>query len=487
MFKELSEGMLGSIGQKVPMGGSQGGTKDTELLDGHDFTKMMSIFQEAMSTDPSMKKKADSLWKFLDDLHDSNPKEYNDFIKKHLDEGKKEMEKENEKELKTNGIQSEPVICVKIRLFELISGHKDAKLNQRDIKLFDFETTEELKDSQSEIKQKHLAKPCIYLNVWKSDKVKAPLDKNRAYADVKDDKTWAIIPISYGQESWNDDEIIYDAHINTGVIDRWVVEKRIMNSVLLVILKRFQSLMAFKYRMDIQDIHILSEKMYRSSDPTKTKPALHLLMPDWDPKMHDEYVKKIKSYQTPDVSLPINTQKKEENDENLDAESLRKELNLFEQNEQPKKKTKIVEVTKVNKHETQKADPSLVSIPKGETVIKESTIKSIDDYNTEEELKKMNKSQKEHPEIEINFNIVHDKGNIQLKFLLPKEKSAANIDIQINDSNYMLESPNYIWKGTFQAYHPYLKQVKVYTEGEKGPKTSFSKSKGILTIYMTEK
>ena len=158
--------MLGSIGSKGGLGGAKPAQSDSPDLEGHDISKMMSMFHEAMASDPSMKKKADSLWKFLDDLHDSNPKEYNDFINKHIDEGKKEMEKESEKELKNNGIQSEPVICVKIRLFELISGHKEANLNQQpDIKLFDFNSSEELKGAEAEKVEKHLAKPSIYLNI----------------------------------------------------------------------------------------------------------------------------------------------------------------------------------------------------------------------------------------------------------------------------------------------------------------------------------
>ena len=114
-------------------------------------------------------------------------------------------------------------------------------------------------------------------------------------------------------------------------------------------------------------------------------------------------------------------------------------------------------------------------------------IKSIDDYNTEEELKRLNTNKKEKPTVEINFDIIHDKGNIQLKFFLPKEKSASGIDIQVNETDYMLESSNYICKGSFQSYHPNLKLIKVHTEGAQGPKTSFSKSKGVLIIYMTEK
>lgn len=58
------------------------------------------------------------------------------------------------------------MICVKIRLFELISGHKEAKDAQVDIKLFEFDSSEELKSEEvSKPVEKHLAKPSIYLNI----------------------------------------------------------------------------------------------------------------------------------------------------------------------------------------------------------------------------------------------------------------------------------------------------------------------------------
>jgi hypothetical protein len=75
-----------------------------------------------------------------------------------------------------------------------------------------------------------------------------------------------------------------------------------------------------------------------------------------------------------------------------------------------------------------------------------------------------------------------------LKIELPNEESAANIDIQVNETSFILESPNYFCKKTFQLFHPERKIVWVINEpGENGPKTSFSKTKRTLNIYMTEK
>jgi hypothetical protein len=166
-------------------------------------------------------------------------------------------------------------------LFELKTGHKDAKESKIDIKLFQFDPSEELKQGQSDPKaEKHLAKPCIYLNICHSSKVKLPLTKTREYADPKDDLTWAIIPISYGKESEDANEIIYDAHINSAVIEKCKGNTKILNSVLNVIMKRFEQLMINKYRMDIKSCHVLAKKLYKSSDSNKTTPGLHILMPD---------------------------------------------------------------------------------------------------------------------------------------------------------------------------------------------------------------
>ena len=67
-YKNLSAGFVGQAAtQKELPKESEKETPSAQIPDlgEHDMGKMMGMFQEAMSSDPSMKKQADSLWKFL--------------------------------------------------------------------------------------------------------------------------------------------------------------------------------------------------------------------------------------------------------------------------------------------------------------------------------------------------------------------------------------------------------------------------------------
>jgi hypothetical protein len=215
--------------------------------------------------------------------------------------------------------------------------------------------------------------------------------------------------------------------------------------------------MANKYKMDIKNVHVLSQTKYRSSDVNKTKPDLHLLMPDCDPKIHDEYVKTIKEFQKPEVK--IQAQQEEDKEENLTAEDLLKKLGMA--GKPSSKKPKIVEVTTPLPKSSTPVDKPSKPVPKGETIIKETVVKSIDEYNQSEQLKKLNKSFKKEPESSIDFSIDHKKGNIKLKIMLPEEESAAGIDLQVRETEFLLETGAYFIHRKFQHYHPQLKVIRV--------------------------
>lgn len=69
-----------------------------------------------------------------------------------------------------------------------------------------------------------LAQPKIYLNILYHNKVISPLRKDREFADPKDDKTWAIIPMTFSpsHERWSGSGkkcIHVDAYVNTCVFE----------------------------------------------------------------------------------------------------------------------------------------------------------------------------------------------------------------------------------------------------------------------------
>lgn len=143
-----------------------------------------------------------------------------------------------------------------------------------------------------------------------------------------------------------------------------------------------------------------------------------------------------------------------EEDDNLSAEDLLKKLNLPSASASSSSKPKIVEVTNAKVKPPQVIKPVVKPVKQGETSIsmdesftpskpKETVVKSIAEYNAEQERKALKKDTKVEPKVTLDFNIEHKKGNMLLKFDLPNEESAANIDIQLNESSFILESPNY--------------------------------------------
>mmetsp|Transcript_805 Transcript_805/g.793 ORF Transcript_805/g.793 Transcript_805/m.793 type:complete len:192 (+) Transcript_805:703-1278(+) len=187
-----------------------------------------------------------------------------------------------------------------------------------------------------------------------------------------------------------------------------------------------------KYRIDIHSTHILGKAKYKGSDVNKTKPDLHLLMPDCDPDQHKEYVETFKKYQKKDIEMPSFAPKEEK--ENLSAEDLLKKLNLSSQAPSTSSKPKVVEVVKPSYLIPSSVAQTNEKEPKktGTTVIK-----SIDDYNNSKSSSKL------IPSSEATFGISHKKGNIRIVLGIPEEENLASIDLQVNSTSFVMESDKY--------------------------------------------
>ena len=68
-----------------------------------------------------------------------------------------------------------------------------------EVKLFDFGEKDMIKESfvHNIESSDPLESPKFYVNVVYADKVIPPFDKNKDFANPKDDKTWLIIPIVF--------------------------------------------------------------------------------------------------------------------------------------------------------------------------------------------------------------------------------------------------------------------------------------------------
>ena len=229
-----------------------------------------------------MKSKAESIWKHLDDLQKRDPAEYRKFVNGTINEGREVIKEEKKKEVEEKGVQSEAFVCAKLKVVELTG----AAQKDMDIKLFEFQSDSEINPA-GESKKKYLDKPEVYLNIVHSSKVMGPLKKDRTAASVSDDKSWFFIPISFQLEVMTQDElIIYNAHLNTDLVNKAKTDKRILNSVFNLVLRKFQAKIIHILRFDHLYVEFIQQKF--KAPGGKTQPDLHILSPDADPKRQAE-------------------------------------------------------------------------------------------------------------------------------------------------------------------------------------------------------
>lgn len=64
----------------------------------------------------------------------------------------------------------------------------------------------------------------LYLNIVYHDNIMPPLNKEREFADPKNDKTWQLIPIAFTEpikrKSASGEVLTYDGHVNTCVYEK---------------------------------------------------------------------------------------------------------------------------------------------------------------------------------------------------------------------------------------------------------------------------
>lgn len=113
-----------------------------------------------------MKKKAEHIWKMLDNMADSNFEEYKQFVSKHVTQGFQEINQEKEEKIKQKKITPKEGLLIKFRAIL-----KEFQIKEEDEKR-DFLQNLLIKDQNSEntkpISFEKEAK--FYLNICYSDK-----------------------------------------------------------------------------------------------------------------------------------------------------------------------------------------------------------------------------------------------------------------------------------------------------------------------------
>ena len=163
--------------------------------------QQMPELQKMMQSNPDAMKQMSGFWKFLDNLSESSPEEYNKFIQGQMSEMKEELKKEKDVETKNYTINSSPAFCMKVLVARKLDKKEEEKQQKKDdgIKLFEFNNEAQIKEAFADTSEKGdpLEEPKIYLNVVHHDKVLPPLNKWRDLADQQNDREWLIIPIVF--------------------------------------------------------------------------------------------------------------------------------------------------------------------------------------------------------------------------------------------------------------------------------------------------
>ena len=250
--------------------------------------------QNILNSNPDAMKQMEGFWKYLDNMADSSPDEYQKFIDEQMKDMKEEVKKEKDQEEKTQTIQSEPGFCIKMLIARKVEEKDKGKGKDKKgvgvLNIFDVNAGEEIKESflENDEKKDPLEEPKIYLNIVHNEQVLPPLNKARDLADPKNDRDWMIIPITFNgpftrKSLDNLDCIHYDAHVHTCVIERMRAEGRTIRAITNYIITRFQEVIADQYVIHKKSVKFLKKRKYKCSKGTNNQKVLPYLLP----KEHD--------------------------------------------------------------------------------------------------------------------------------------------------------------------------------------------------------
>lgn len=162
-----------------------------------------NMMKTLAGNDPEMLKQAEQYWKMLDDMAESDPKNYKNFVDTNIKNGQEDFQKQKEAVKEKNTVKINQVdyqFSIKIdasleNLFAPSTKEKDAKVNTKEEDFLQKILKEE-KDGMLDKEEKFPANGVIYLNFIKSVHVKSILDAKYNPANIDDVKSWHYIPFT---------------------------------------------------------------------------------------------------------------------------------------------------------------------------------------------------------------------------------------------------------------------------------------------------
>lgn len=77
-----------------------------------------------LKDNPDAMKQVEGFWKFLDNLHESSPEEYKQFIDNQMKDMKEDLGQEQKEEIKKQTIKSKPAFCMKVLVARKVDQSK---------------------------------------------------------------------------------------------------------------------------------------------------------------------------------------------------------------------------------------------------------------------------------------------------------------------------------------------------------------------------
>lgn len=291
---------------------------------------------------------------------------------------------------------------------------------------------------------KPLDQPKIYLNVLYHDKVLPPMTKQRKWADTKDDKDWAIIPISFApsKERWSGTGmkcIHIDAHINTCVADMFRTGAKKIGAITNYILLKLQVILKDHYVLHKKSIKALKGKKYKAWRGPNDQATDYVLPESHHVDHHEKAMKKIKNkLKMMDPNFKFDEPPVEEKKE-VKMPTASSMLQEKMQQEDDQGSSKII-IPGINEQKENVKKPVIVEM-------------GSDKYKP-------------------NFTMKDLGGEVQFIFQVDDEPSAKTIQLDVSEDTIKLDSPNY----------ELVENFKGFKVDESTVRAKFSKKQGSLTV-----
>jgi len=244
----------------------------------------------------------------------------------------------------------------------------------------------------------------LYLNVVFHEHVVPPLDKKREIADPRNDRSWLIIPMLFGQprERLNLEGhrcLTFDVHVNPAVVVKMKEDTRAMRSITNYLVLKFQEHLEGQYVLHKRTIKHLKQKRYKCPKGSESQRVTPFLLP----KEHD--VRNFKAAK----------------------DRLLKEAEEKQRLAPKKEDIKLTPATCA----AEKEEPEVIKMPSApakKVVVIQEMSKTIP-----------------------NFELRDEEGGFTMTFNVEEEASAKDIELDISGTQLKLNSANYEFRYDFKA------------------------------------